>query len=195
MAFVPKSKKRKLKREAQRLQEERNIKECGVAKPGKRREELRIQKNIKECAESLNPQRKERTVDIAVAMELRFRNGFTYKKIGDYFGCTAKSIEKLIGKYKNLLFGKEELEAYRKMKTDILENAEFQLLQDLMKKSRRDKSSLSAITTALNTLGNMGRLEKGLSTENVAFLDMSESLQKLQEERKRLEEDLGSGEI
>ena len=195
MAFVPKSKKRKIEIEKQREQDRKDLKECGVLAPGNEREKLRVEKNSKECKESLHVQRKEREVDIAVAMELRFRNGYTYQKIGDYFNTTGKSIQKLLDKYKNLLFGKEELESYRKMKVDILENAEFQLLQDLMKKGRRDNASLTAITTALNTLNNMGRLEKGLSTENVAFLDMSDSLEKLQKERKRLEEDLMSGKI
>jgi transcriptional regulator with XRE-family HTH domain len=134
--------------------------------------------------------KKNKKIDLEKALELRVVHKMSYKKIAEQFNVSGTAVSKALKKYQNVLVDKTAIRAYQKLKVDILDNAELKLLNDILKKSKRDKASISALTSALSVIANMGRLEKGLSTSNVAYADMSQSLEELKKKREELEKEL-----
>ena len=129
-------------------------------------------------------------IDINKALELRMKKGLSYKDIGQYFGATKQAAEQALARFSALLLKPGEVAAYRGQKGAILESVEARLLHELVDPSRVEKASLNNVAYALGTVGNMTRLEKGQSTSNVAYKELTSSLDELNRERKQLEEAL-----
>lgn len=129
-------------------------------------------------------------IDITKALELRVKRHMSYSEIGKYFGCTKQAVQNSLKRFVPLLLGAHELAAYKGQKADILESVEATLLNDLVDEDKRKKASLNNTAYALSAVSNMTRLEKGQSTSNVAYKDMSADLEELRMHRKQLEEAL-----
>ena len=129
-------------------------------------------------------------VDVAKALQLRHSNGLTDTQIAKHFDCTKQAVHKALKRFNNILLPATELQAYQEKKAGILESVEATLVCDLIDPERRQKASLNNTAYALSQVANMTRLEKGLSTSNVAYVDMASSLEEIQQQRKQLEEAL-----
>jgi len=129
-------------------------------------------------------------VDVAKALQLRHSNGLTDAQIAKYFGCTRQSVHVALKRFNDILLPATELQAYQEQKAGILESVEAKLICDITDRAKREKASLNNTAYALSQVSNMTRLEKGLSTSNVAYVDMSDSLDEIQQQRKQLEEAL-----
>ena len=129
-------------------------------------------------------------IDINKALELRMKKGLSYGEIAQFFHCSEQAVEQALKRFSALLLKPNEIAAYRGQKGAILESVEARLLHELVDPSRVEKASLNNVAYALGTVGNMTRLEKGQSTSNVAYKELTSSLDELNQERKQLEEAL-----
>ena len=134
--------------------------------------------------------KKKPKIDTAKALQLRHTNGLTDAQIAKHFDCTRQSVQRALKRFNKILLPASELQAYQEKKAGILESVEATLVCDLADTERRRKASLNNTAYALSQVANMTRLEKGLSTSNVAYVDMSNSLEEIQQQRKQLEETL-----
>lgn len=131
-------------------------------------------------------------VDVKKALELRRLKHMTFPDIAKIMGTTKQAVQQALKRFDKILLPAEQLEAYRGHKSDIMESVEFELLNEVIDSDRVQKASLNNVAYALGTIGNMTRLEKGQSTTNISFQDMSNTLDEIQRERKQLEESLKS---
>lgn len=129
-------------------------------------------------------------VDVAKALQLRHSNNLTDAEIAKHFDCTRQAVQQALKRFNKILLPASELQAYQEKKAGILESVEATLVSDLVDSKRRQKASLNNTAYALAQVANMTRLEKGLSTSNVAYVDMTNSLEEIQQQRKQLEEAL-----
>lgn len=117
--------------------------------------------------------------------------GLSYREIGELMGVSKQAIHQAIKKFEKILLPKEQLDVYRDKKTEILDSVEFELMNEMLDSEKRKKASLNNVAYSLGTLHGINRLEKGQSTSNISFQDMSNTLAEIQAERKQLEEALG----
>jgi len=129
-------------------------------------------------------------IDINKALELRMKKGLSYNEIAQFFHCSKQAVEQALKRFSALLLKPGEVAAYREKKGEILESVEARLLHELVDKGRVEKASLNNVAYTLGVVGNMTRLEKGQSTSNVAYKDLTSSLDELNQERKQLQEAL-----
>jgi hypothetical protein len=61
-------------------------------------------------------------------------------------------------------------------------------MTDMLDTKRRKGASLNNVAYALNAVNNMNRLENNLSTSNISFNNMSDSLEEIRAQRIQLEE-------
>ena len=134
--------------------------------------------------------KKSLKVDVAKALQLRHTNGLTDAQIAVQFDCSRQAVQQALKRFNKILLPASELQAYQDKKAGILESVEATLVCDLVDKERRQKASLNNTAYALSQVANMTRLEKGLTTSNIAYVDMTSSLEEIQQRRKQLEEAL-----
>lgn len=134
--------------------------------------------------------KKKLVVDVPKALQLRHAHGLTDAQIARQFGCSRQAVQQALSRFRRILLPASELQAYQEKKAGILESVEATLVCDLVDPARRKKASLNNTAYALSQVANMTRLEKGLSTSNVAYVDMAASLDEIQQQRKQLEEAL-----
>ena len=129
-------------------------------------------------------------IDVLKALELRTKKGLTYPEIAKYMGVTKQAVHAALKRFNTLLMQPGELDAFRGAKADLLESAEARLLNEVIDPDKMRKASINNVAYALGQVSNIARLEKGLSTSNVAYVDMSASLEELRQQRRQLEEAL-----
>ena len=134
--------------------------------------------------------RSDRKIDVARALEMRVKNGLTDTEIAKYFNCTKQSVFKALKRFRDVLLPEQQLVAYQQNKSAILESMESGLLIDMSDPAKRKAASLNNVAYALSQVANMTRLEKGLSTSNIAYVDMTSSLEELKAQRAQLQEAL-----
>jgi len=207
--------RRKAKKKQDKINKLEQIRLAGIHRR-KRGVEIKIEEDRKEAEYWANPPAKEqnrkygikntmanrerilkdkkgivKTLDISKALQLRIEKRMTYEDIGKYFGCTKMTVQRNLKPYLNMIADPADIKAYRSMKTDFLDAIELKLLNKVVDEEKLEKATLHQTASALNIVSNIGRLEKGLSTENVAFQDLSESLEKLKQKKAQLAETLG----
>ena len=129
-------------------------------------------------------------VDVLKALELRTKKGLTYVEIAKYMGCSQQAVAQALQRFTTLVLQPGELAAFRNNKAELMESVEARLLGDLVDPDKRKAASLNNVAYALGQVSGITRLEKGLSTSNVAYVDMTKSLEELQAQRRQLEEAL-----
>ena len=130
-------------------------------------------------------------IDRSKALELRFKKGLSFKEIGNYFGVSEQAVHQSLKAFKNLLSDDADIKALRVSKTELLDVAELTLLNDLVEPERRKAASLNNVAYALQNVNNMNRLEKGQSTANIQYIDLTESLESIRREKQQLIDELG----
>jgi len=133
----------------------------------------------------------EANVDITRALDLRIKKGLSYNEIGRRMGVSGESVRTKLIRFEKLMSNGEDIVAFRALKSDILDGVELSLLNDLMDEEKRKGASLNNIAYAVKNVYDMNRLEKGQSTANISYADLTKSLEEIQMERKQLAEQLG----
>jgi len=101
--------------------------------------------------------------------------GRTYQEIGDIYGKSKQAIHKQIQGVYNLV-DKNNLEAYRANKLNLLHGIESTLLQEVVNPNKLKDMSGRDAAVSFGIIYDKGRLEQGLSTENIAVKDASVEL-------------------
>ena len=134
---------------------------------------------------SNHPQAK---IDVGKALELRMVKGWTYQQIATHFSCTKSAVGKALGKYIHALKNPEITKQFKERKAELLESVQSQLICDLVDPKRRKKASLNNTAYAVGQLDNMIRLERGQSTENVAYQELTAEGDEIQARKRELQE-------
>ena len=110
----------------------------------------------------------QRKVDLAKALKLRFKKGWTFQMIADHFQVKKQTIHNLLYKYSKMLATPAELEGYDNSRADILNGVEWKLIEKLLDTDKLKKASLNNVAYAFQAITTARRLESGKSTANVA---------------------------
>lgn len=83
---------------------------------------------------------------------------------------------RLLERYGSWLQELENVQDYTDTRTQLLSAGELKLFKSMMEQEKLDKASVNNLAYAMRQLYDMGRLEKGLSTQNVATQTVTVSL-------------------
>ncbi len=110
----------------------------------------------------------DKKIDIADALKLRLRNKLTFQAIGDKYGYTAGGVYRALKPYLDMIQSPDVIRAYEENKVDILSGIHVKLLSQLVNEDKLKDASLNNAAYAATAVHNMLRLEKDLSTANIA---------------------------
>lgn len=127
---------------------------------------------------------------VAKAISLRIKNQLSWDQIAKQLNCPMSSIHQACRPYLDLLDDPQALKGYQENKADLIEAAELKMLASLSDPESIKKAGLAARSLAFGLLYDKGRLEKGLSTQNVTTVHAE--LGSLQVDREALESSLAS---
>jgi len=128
-------------------------------------------------------------INVQKAIDLRLK-GLSYREIAAYFGVKHSSV---YAKIRHLLPDNIDVQAYKNNRADVFAGKQAELLNALTSKKQKDMSGLQAVT-ALGILYDKERLERGQSTSNIAYKDMSNDINDIEAELAQLDEQLDGGE-
>ena len=117
-------------------------------------------------------------LNISKAAKMRFLNGNTYQEIADIYGISKQSVQQSLKPFADIMQGKEILKTYQENYSDILRNANMQLMQAMHDPDKIAGASLNNVAYAFNTVANHLRLEENKSTDNVGFKGMIDHIKK-----------------
>lgn len=132
-------------------------------------------------------------VDLNKTLSL-IKSGFTYEEIGKLFGVGATTVLHQVQTYIN---DGINLDFFKQHRADIFASKQAQILKSLSQK-KIEKATAYQLTGMMGILYDKERLERGQSTQNIAYADMSREMKDMDKEIKALEADLGelsTGEI
>ena len=114
--------------------------------------------------------RPSRPLDVGRALTLRLKHSLSYGKIAKELGVSKTAVWKALKEYEDLIQNPESIQAYRDNRALILDAVEMRLIGDLVDDEKRKKASLNNTAYAAQVVNNMGRLERGQSTQNIHSL-------------------------
>lgn len=107
-------------------------------------------------------------VDLAIALDKYYNKGWTFEEIGNLFGVSKQAVAQRMRKFISILQSPDSIKAFRDAKPQILDSIELKLLSQLVDDDKLKDASTNNIAYALKQVHEMGRLEKDLSTANIA---------------------------
>ena len=128
----------------------------------------------------------EDTIPIGKLIELR-NKGLSYNEIAIIVGCSKTNAFERLAEYSNDI---DNLKSFKENKADILAVQQSRLLNNLTMEDIK-KSSAYQKVGMFSVLHNQERLERGESTSNIAYADLTGKLDEMQAKRKALEKELG----
>jgi len=126
-------------------------------------------------------------IDIRTAVRLRYVKGLSYADIGRYFGVPRQSVESALSRFKGLMLSKPEIEAYEESKHLILSSVEAELTKQLTDKEKLEKASLNNVAYAFKQVFDSNRLQRGQSTSNIAYADLTQEIDAAEKEIEELQ--------
>lgn len=111
--------------------------------------------------------RPARSLDVGRALKLRLKHALSYGKIAKELGVSKTAVHKALKEYEDLIKDPESIQTYRDNRALILDAVEMRLVGDLVNDGKREKASLNNTAYAAQVVNNIGRLERGQSTQNV----------------------------
>ena len=120
-------------------------------------------------------------VDIKRAVQLRLK-GMTYPDIAKIMGVTKQAVHKALLPLANILAKTEQLPAYQANKADIIDNLQAEMARCLVDPEKIKKATLGNVAYAMRQLNDIGRLERDLSTSNVAYADLTKTIDEIDSE-------------
>ncbi len=130
-------------------------------------------------------------IDKGKALQL-YVDGYNKSEIADKLGVTPGAISQSINPLLENLLSPEHLKIYQERQTDIVDSATAKMLVESLDPNKLKKASTYQLVSSFGILFDKSRLLKGLSTSNVAYADMSQKENEIEEEMRKLQESLGS---
>ena len=114
-------------------------------------------------------------------------SGLSNQETAKLVGCSKQNIS---ARLQTAGIKPNYLTKFKNHRADIIAAYQYKILNSLSDKDYK-KASLVQKTTAFGTLYDKERLERGETTENIAFADLTRDYDKLREKGKALEAELG----
>lgn len=134
----------------------------------------------------VNNQGPDSKVDLPRAVKL-LAGGASYSEVGKIFGVGKQAVMHLVNKY---VSDGIDLQIYKTHRADILASKQLQILKSITDDDIQKASAYQRVGM-FGILYDKERLERGQSTQNLAFKDMSRDLSEMDKEIKVLEAELG----
>jgi transposase len=115
--------------------------------------------------------------------------GCTYEEIGKVFGTGPQTISLQVRKYIN---DGINLDFFKQNRADIFASKQAEFIQSLTPEKIK-KASAYQLTGMMGVFYDKERLERNLSTSNVAYADMSRDMGEIDREIRQLEAEIGAG--
>ncbi len=109
-------------------------------------------------------------LDVKKALCLRIENNMTYDQIAKQLGVTRQAVFKSLKPLMRLMDNPEATAAYRDNRAEFMDSVERVLASHLVDKDKLKAASVNNIAYAVSQINNIGRLERGQSTQNVAVV-------------------------
>lgn len=130
-------------------------------------------------------------IDVAKALTLRLQRKLTFEEIASKFGVSRQAVQQALDKFNKFIESPENTAAYQDNKAQLLDTAQFKILNELLDSEKLEKASINNLAYAYSQLDQSARLERGQSTANIAYADYGRSLAELHTQRQALEQELG----
>jgi DNA-binding CsgD family transcriptional regulator len=112
-----------------------------------------------------------RKIDVKRAVKMRMQ-GQSYGQIAKAFGVTRQSVAYHLRPMTRMLGNTGILEAYQAHKSDLIDGVQLKLVMELLDEEKIKKASLGNVAYSVRQLNDILRLERDLSTSNVAVAHM-----------------------
>jgi len=99
---------------------------------------------------------------------LDYARGVQQREIAHKFGISDGAVSLILDKFKPAFAELGNVEEYRKAKANILDSVQLQTLKSMADPEKHAAANLGQLSVAFDVLNKHGRLERGLSTQNVA---------------------------
>lgn len=105
-----------------------------------------------------------------------YARGMKQGEIAKKFGISDASVSMILAQFKPFFAELGNVEEYRRVKSDIIDSASLSVLKELSNPSKIAESPLRELSYTYDVLNKHSRLERNLSTSNVATQTVSISL-------------------
>lgn len=96
-----------------------------------------------------------------------FARGMKQTEIAKKFGISDASVSAIITQFRPLFAELENVESYRKVKSEILDSASLAVLKEIVNPDKIQAGDIRALACSYDILNKHSRLERGESTSNV----------------------------
>jgi len=107
---------------------------------------------------------------------LDYARGMQQGEIARKMGVSDSAVSLILDKFKPAFAELHNVEEYRKAKADILDSVQLQTLKSMSDPEKQASANLGHLANAFDVLNKHARLERGLSTQNVATQSVTISL-------------------
>ena len=109
-------------------------------------------------------------LDLQKIVTYRLKNKLSYRQIGAVMGVSKDTIKDRLRPLKRLLKDPAAVDIYRENRADMMDAIERELATQILDEDKLKSASVNNIAYAMAQLNNIGRLERGQSTANVAVV-------------------------
>ena len=109
-------------------------------------------------------------LDLQKIVNYRLKNKLSYRQIGAVMGVSKDTIKDRLRPLKRLLSDPAAVDTYRENRADMMDAIESRLATQILDDDKLKAASVNNIAYAMAQLNNIGRLERGQSTANVAVV-------------------------
>jgi len=163
-----------------------------VRQPKRSRQIIRSRRTSLSSNTGSNNEKKPYTLGSVLDLKL---DGWSYRKIADYYGKDVSTIHSKLKRYRRLIDG-ESIEAFQKHRVKILTAAQQELVLAALDDEKIKKANLGNFFYGFEKLDHAIRLETNQSTANISLHRIIEEIEREEKsKRKQLPpQDPGSGE-
>lgn len=99
---------------------------------------------------------------------LDYARGVKQHEIAQKFGVSESAVSTVLDKFKPAFSELQNVEQYRRAKSDLLDSAGLAILKEIVNPSKIEQADIRALSCSFDIVNKHGRLERGESTSNVA---------------------------
>lgn len=107
---------------------------------------------------------------------LDYARGVKQGEIAQKFGVSEAAVSTVLDKFKPAFSELQNVESYRKAKSDLLDSAGLAVLREIVNPSKIEAADIRALACTYDIVNKHGRLERGESTQNVSQQTISINL-------------------
>ncbi len=107
---------------------------------------------------------------------LDYARGVKQAEIAAKFGVSEAAVSTVLDKFKPAFAELQNVESYRRAKSDLLDSAGLAILKEIVNPSKIEQADIRALACSYDIVNKHGRLERGESTSNVQQQSVQVSL-------------------